>query len=224
MAKRIWFKFYDSYLEAINSLPLADDRANCFKAIAEYALSGIIPETGTIAFALLAMCKANIDKQAAAYDRIVIRNKSNISKRWSEKIPDDTSAIPDDTRAQEDKKIRRSEDKKIKYTEEFEQFWKTYPKKVGKEKAFPVFEEVLSRATVEQLIQAVEKQKLSAEWTKENGTFIPHPVTWLRRGGWEDELTYPEGTFRKKKKFIGTEFLEDGTATKGYWVDDEAEY
>ena len=27
-----------------------------------------------------------------------------------------------------------------------------------------------------------------AEWLKEGGRYIPHPTTWLNRGGWEDEL------------------------------------
>ena len=37
-------------------------------------------------------------------------------------------------------------------------------------------------------MDAIEKQKKSAQWTKNDGQFIPHPTTWLNGKRWEDEV------------------------------------
>ena len=42
---------------------------------------------------------------------------------------------------------------------------------------------------LEVLLTAIEKQKESAQWSKDNGQFIPHPTTWLNGKRWEDEVS-----------------------------------
>ena len=37
-------------------------------------------------------------------------------------------------------------------------------------------------------MNAIEQQKESAQWSKDNGQFIPHPTTWLNGKRWEDEV------------------------------------
>lgn len=68
----------------------------------------------------------------------------------------------------------------------FARWWEVYPKKVGKAEAKKAFAKV--KVGVELLIQAVNRQKSSDQWTKENGRYIPNPATWLNQGRWEDEL------------------------------------
>ena len=68
----------------------------------------------------------------------------------------------------------------------FDAFWIAYPKKVGKEAARKAFAKV--KAPADTLIAAVEQQKNSPQWKKENGRFIPNPATWLNQGRWEDEI------------------------------------
>ena len=68
----------------------------------------------------------------------------------------------------------------------FDRFWEIYPKKVGKEAARRAFAKV--KAPTDTLITAVEAQKHSPQWEKENGRFIPNPATWLNQGRWEDEV------------------------------------
>jgi len=71
----------------------------------------------------------------------------------------------------------------------FSEFWKAYPRKVGKataEKAWAklkVTDELHST-----ILAALEKHKVSDQWTKDGGQFIPHPSTWLNQRRWEDEL------------------------------------
>lgn len=69
----------------------------------------------------------------------------------------------------------------------FEEFWSAYPKKVGKEAARKAFKKVPKRARP-LLIPAIQQQKQSEQWTKDNGRYIPNPATWLNQGRWDDEL------------------------------------
>ena len=67
----------------------------------------------------------------------------------------------------------------------FDEFWTAYPKKKNKEDARKAFAKV--KAPLETLLSAIELQKQSKDWKKENGQYIPYPATWLRAGAWENE-------------------------------------
>ena len=70
---------------------------------------------------------------------------------------------------------------------EFEKFWSAYPRKAGnKQKAFEAFKK--ADVSLDILLAAIENQKQSAQWSKDNGQFIPHPTTWLNGKRWEDQL------------------------------------
>lgn len=86
------------------------------------------------------------------------------------------------------------ESQEIEKTEAFDRFWQAYPKKVGKGDARKAFDKALAgkgaqlRSFLDRMIAAVEQQKQSAQWTREDGQYIPNPSTWLNQGRWEDEL------------------------------------
>lgn len=70
----------------------------------------------------------------------------------------------------------------------FEDFWKSYPKKVGKQEARKAWERQNgNRPRLETILAKVEDLKKTDQWKKDRGQFIPHPATWLNRGGWDDE-------------------------------------
>lgn len=71
-------------------------------------------------------------------------------------------------------------------TNAFELFWDVYPKKVGKKYAQKAFEKVT--VDVQVLIAAVQRQKLSSQWCKDGGQYIPNPATWLNQERWLDEM------------------------------------
>lgn len=71
---------------------------------------------------------------------------------------------------------------------DFDQFWKAYPKKSGKEAARVSFAKKTKGVSLDIILGAIEKQKRSVQWTKDNGQYIPNPATWLNQGRWEDEL------------------------------------
>ena len=38
----------------------------------------------------------------------------------------------------------------------------------------------------EKILEALESQKKTAEWTRDNGRFVPHPAKWITCRRWED--------------------------------------
>lgn len=79
-----------------------------------------------------------------------------------------------------DKELPSSKD------DEFSQFWKSYPKKVGKGAAEKAWQKHKPNLAV--VLEAIEAHKKTDQWSKDNGQFIPHPATWLNQKRWEDEV------------------------------------
>jgi len=72
--------------------------------------------------------------------------------------------------------------------ERFAEFWKHYPRKVGKDAAWKAFERRHPDAEqLAQMLAALAWQKRQDAWLKDRGQFIPHPATWLNQGRFEDE-------------------------------------
>jgi hypothetical protein len=69
-------------------------------------------------------------------------------------------------------------------SEAFQSFWTTYPRKVGKIKAWRAWP---GDSLLPKILEALAWQTKSIDWTKDRGTFIPHPATYLNQGRWEDE-------------------------------------
>jgi hypothetical protein len=73
-------------------------------------------------------------------------------------------------------------------TEDFEQFWKIYPRKVAKGDARKAWLTTTTiRPPIADLVKAVYAARASKQWLKDDGEFIPHPATWLRQERWADE-------------------------------------
>lgn len=73
--------------------------------------------------------------------------------------------------------------------EPFLTFWKAYPKKVKKQKSWEIWCKLRpDAALVSVIMDALDKQKRSDRWRRENGRYIPDPTTWLNGRRWEDEL------------------------------------
>lgn len=71
--------------------------------------------------------------------------------------------------------------------ERFSTFWAAYPKKRDKARARRSFFKIKNIEKIfPVMMQALEKQKASADWQKANGQYIPNPSTWLNGERWED--------------------------------------
>lgn len=92
-------------------------------------------------------------------------------------------------------KEKKKEDLKKEILEEkevdFESFWNIYPRKVAKKDCKAWFlKNKPDKELIKKMILAVKQQKTSIAWVKDEGQFIPYPLTWLNREGWNDQLTY----------------------------------
>lgn len=68
----------------------------------------------------------------------------------------------------------------------FMEFWAAYPRKIGKDAAWRVWQKRRpNTALIGIILDALVKQQ---EWLmREEGRFIPNPATWLNQGRWQDE-------------------------------------
>lgn len=103
--------------------------------------------------------------------------------RWQQQVnkkqqPDNSSIISGE----------KSNKRLITGASAFDRFWALYPKHVGKVDAKKAWVTMECEALIERILAGVARCRASEPWTKEHGRFIPHPATWLRRGGWEDDL------------------------------------
>ena len=72
----------------------------------------------------------------------------------------------------------------------FNRFWRTYPRKVDKQRALAEWRKLApDPELVERILQALGKQCTSSQW--QDVEYIPHPRTWLHNRRWEAVETQP---------------------------------
>jgi len=87
------------------------------------------------------------------------------------------------------------------YEKAFELIWKAYPnrKNQSKRKAYEAYlKYIKNRVPIKDVLDAIEKQKKSKPWKKDDGEFIPHCATWINGCMWESESD--EDEVRRKKE------------------------
>ena len=146
--------------------------------------------------------KREYDKQYQSNKRmqqkllIEEKNRNNIVRA---SYDSQTTVVPLEKELEEDIDIEEKENPKEKENNTrtssascdafFDSFWKSYPKKKGKDKCMRWFSShKVTEELLEQMLQAIEEQKKSNDWQKDNGQFIPYPYTWLNQGRWKDEV------------------------------------
>lgn len=76
----------------------------------------------------------------------------------------------------------------------FAEFWKAYPKKVGKAGCQKAWMKLKPTTELfDKIMETLTKQKASEQWQREGGRFIPNPLTWLNQGRWDDEPVETSG-------------------------------
>jgi hypothetical protein len=71
----------------------------------------------------------------------------------------------------------------------FDQFWKLYPRKVGKGKARQAFEKALEKTDIDIILAGVEAYVYHEGYN--DMEFIAHPTSWLNGERWDDEYETP---------------------------------
>lgn len=76
------------------------------------------------------------------------------------------------------------------YSDEFEAFWKTYPRRQAKADAFAAWNQTVE-AHPDDMMKRVKR--FSASWMQRDRSelkYCPYPATWLRANGWEDDVNF----------------------------------
>jgi len=174
--EKIGFVLYSTYYGPVNAL--TDEQAGrLFKAILADQSGKELPPMEAEDRTAYNFIKAQMNLDAAKYDRRVQANRQNGTKGGRPPKPKETEDNPKNPMGFEEteekppepaaptpeKKGRSQKD----YTPEFEELWKLYPKKDNKWSAFLKYQARLKKFTHEQLVHAVtaylerEKKKSS---------------------------------------------------------------
>jgi hypothetical protein len=90
----------------------------------------------------------------------------------------------------ETEKEKNTKKKKAGYGEDFERFWKAYPRKKAKGQAHRAWTKTKgNRPPLAELLEIVTRQANSPDWLRDGGQYIPYPATWLNGASWDDEDT-----------------------------------
>jgi len=98
----------------------------------------------------------------------------------------------------EEKENKKEKEKELK--QGFAEFWKIYPKKIGKASAEKTWLKIKPSAELVQTILDAVQTNINGnqQWIKDKGQFIPYPATWLNRKQWNDEIA-PVNLYQAKK-------------------------
>lgn len=112
----------------------------------------------------------------------------------------DASKAYSETETETETDVCASASEDYREDEEFGEFWKAYPKKIGKQAAAKAWRKIEVRPPLPKILAAILLAQSTEQWQKENGQFIPNPATWLNQGRWDDE---PLGYVQIKSKPSG---------------------
>ena len=202
-----------SKLLAIGLLNLADDEGYFFAdpRMVRNALRPMDDDSGSTTVALRELSEIgyiSVKKHPSHGDiakiesflshQVINKPKSSTIKELYE-YGSDTVAIPDGYRLEgkgmegngmeQGREGNKAKTKKPKakafLSEDFNQFWKAYPKRLGKGDAESSWTKMAP--PLAEVLTALEWLRSSKDWTRDGGQYIPHPATWLNRKGWQDE-------------------------------------
>ncbi|MCC5791337.1 MAG: hypothetical protein JJT82_01830 [Legionellaceae bacterium] len=107
----------------------------------------------------------------------------------------------------------------------FEHFWRMYPEKKSREKAFEAFKLINPNQTLlRTMLQALDVQIKAYQAKKAHGDWVPawkFPANWLAQKCWEDEINTEVKKERPNAKRRTTTGKQ--TTTSGFYIPDEDE-
>ena len=209
------FLLHTDNIEDWEALTL-EQRGVLITAIFAHHTGAEIPEMDRETLAVFRPIRRRLEKEAEAYEE-VCRKRSEAGRRGAAKAnakaaksvkSQQKPANADFADTENSKERQKAPEYEYEYEYEldkdknrdmcagdaFEDFWKEYPKKVGKADARKAWAKVKpSQSLVAKMMETLRRAKTSDQWTRDNGRFVPNPSTWLNQGRWEDDVaTYPK--------------------------------
>lgn len=214
-----------------------DQRCRLYEAMAFYAFTGAEPTWPEDAaeWLIWEALKQTVDRA----DKKVNQNKWNASRKEAdESEPERNEANQSETERTEAESNESDNHKPKPITQEtinqeikkdgltppkppakkpeddFAVFWLAYPKKQDKQNALKAWKKLNPDAeTQRKIILAIQAQRASPQWQKENGQFIPMPSTWLNGRRWEDQpIQVPGGKQVSAQNYEQRTYTEDELA------------
>lgn len=201
-----YFCCYHSYRRKVAKLS-DQEVGRLFRALLEYSETGETQELAgreSIAFDFIA---DDIDRAKKVYEEKCAQNAKNGKmggrpKNQSEKEKADGFFKTEKSQNKDKNKDKGKgkeddippnppkEDEEVSPDADgFDRFWSAYPKKAAKPNAKKAFQKIKpDKVLLERMLSALEVQKASRDWQKDNGQYIPHPATWLNGMRWEDDI------------------------------------
>ena len=190
---KIWTSF-EEIIEPLNE----SERGRLFTAMLHYARYEELPELKGNERYTWPMAKQAIDRARAESEKQTVNGSKGGRPKKNPEKPTETQENPEkptESLKEKDKEKEKVNKKVSKetYAGAFEVFWQSYPRHTDKQAALRAFEKLKpDESMMQTILGAIERQKQSAQWTKDGGQFIPHPATWLNGRRWEDEM--PKGS------------------------------
>ena len=126
--------------------------------------------------------------KSAINTRIAIDRETKRAKIRTERAQVDHEPPPN----QEPRTTNHKEPKplsKEKPLDDFETFWKAYPRKEAKADAMKAWVSPKIKIDLAVILKAIEARKVSGSWF--DSDYIPLPASWLRGARWNDEILPP---------------------------------
>jgi hypothetical protein len=101
----------------------------------------------------------------------------------------------------------------IRSSDDFDEFWEVYPRKVGKGTARKAFKSALLKTSFETLKAAA--RAFAAKCAGKDETFIPHAASWLNAERWQDADLVPKST--EPIAVAGRVYVTSGTDAMDAW-------
>ena len=152
----------------------------------------ILHDDGTVSLPHFDRHNGETAKQRGLTAKRVAKNKAKGNAKGNALTVSDTvtSPLPREEKRREDKETTPLSE----YSDEFLQFWKEYPKKVGKDRAWQLWKK--TKPVLTDVLKALSWQRNCEQWQK---GFIPNPETYISQGRWKDEPLAAVKTNQPKK-------------------------
>lgn len=121
-----------------------------------------------------------------------------------------TNVTLHDTSTISGQKEREKEKENNIYSNEFEQFWILYPRKIDKKKAYKSFIKILKAYSLDVILSGTEKYSKQVKGVEKK--FIKHPSTFLNNESFIDGYEEQEEPKQKTNTNIPSEFVYDPNA------------
>ena len=190
------FLLYNSYSEQFELLT-DEQLGKLIRGIFTYTDSGKIPELDSVSKMAFSFMKSQVDRDTLKWEeqkrqRSEAGRKGGIKSGKTRRSKTKQNEAPLQSAKQNEANEAVDVDVNVdvnvnKHTEQFEEFWKLYPKKRDKKKARDKYVRLLKKKDIHEQILEGLKGHLPL-WDELEEQFIPYPTTWLNGERWNDEI------------------------------------